>query len=117
MSIGVGAMVPLVTTFIAQWFRAYPGGYVPAFVFLCGCVGFILGVLNSRPAKPRLHCAFFSVPFGVVIDAEVHLNLHGYVYDHNLLPFEAVFLMIIAALPLYGAGWLGRRTAARLAAR
>lgn len=110
VSVGVGVVLPLTTTFLAQWLEIFerPGVYLLIFASLCCAAGLALTGLRARPIRARLHCVFWSIPVGVVLDAAAHLNLHGYVYDRNLLPFEVLVLMIAAALPLYGGGLVSR---------
>ena len=64
---------------------------------------------NKNLESGKLFLLYFLLPFGVVIDAVIHLNLHNYIYDRNMLPFEILYFLIITPFPIVIGRFIGKK--------
>jgi len=71
--------------------------------------GALAGYLNPRSPWFSLLAIFLLLPVRAFVDESIHLNLHGYVYDRNMLPFEIIYFQFTVLVPLILGSELGRR--------
>jgi hypothetical protein len=107
----IGIAIPFACTFVAQLFFiwgkhfAYEGLAILAY----GVAGIFVG--RQRPQSPwsKLFTIYALLPVGMIVDATIHLNLHNYTYDRNMLPLEIIYFAVIAVLPLVLGSFIGRK--------
>lgn len=106
-----GLGIPLICTFLMQSLFVWgvPFAYEAAFVLATGAIVVYLSCQYQKPqCRGLLAIIYILLPFGFIIDAAIHLNLHSYTYDHNMLPFEIVYFLILALLPFSLGSFVGR---------
>ena len=106
-----GLSLPLLCTFLIQLLYVWgkPFSYeIALFIMYGGIVG-LLTYRNVNIDSGKLFLLYFLLPIGVVIDATIHLNLHNYVYDRNLLPFEILYFLIITPIPIFFGKFVGKK--------
>jgi len=106
-----GLSLPLMCTFLTQltyvWGKSF--SYEAAmFITYGGLVG-LLAYTDQNLDSGKLFLMYLLLPFGVIIDAAIHLNLHNYTYDRNMLPFEILYFLIITPIPIVIGKYIGRQ--------
>lgn len=101
----VGLVLPVLSTLLTQMFYLFETDFGSLIIFFLVylCAGYVAAPKRGDTINGRMKIVYCVLPIGVILDASLHINLHDYLYDRNLLPFEIIFFMIIAPLPL----WIG----------
>lgn len=108
-----GLSLPLLCTLLTQllfvWGKSF--SYEVALFITYGGVSGLLAHQNQNLDSGKLFLLYMLLPFGVIIDAIIHLNLHNYTYDRNMLPFEILYFLIIAPIPIIIGRLIGKKLA------
>ena len=107
----MGLSLPLMCTFMTQlifvWGKSF--SYEIALFVAYGGVAGLLAYQNMNLDSGKLFLMYLLLPFGVIIDATIHLNLHNYTYDRNLLPFEILYFLIVTPIPIVFGRYVGKK--------
>lgn len=111
-----GLILPFLCTFLTQlifvWGKSF--SYVVALFLVYGGVSGLLSYQNQNLDSGKLFLMYLLLPFGVIIDAAIHLDLHNYTYDRNLLPFEILYFLIITPLPIVIGKFIGKKLGGKI---
>jgi len=106
-----GLSLPLLCTFLTQlifvWGKSF--SYEAALFIAYGGVVGLLAYQDQNLDSGKLFLMYLLLPFGVIIDATIHLNLHNYTYDRNMLPFEILYFLIITPIPIVLGKYVGKK--------
>jgi len=106
-----GLSLPLLCTFLTQlifiWGKSF--SYEITLFIAYGGVAGLLAHRNQNLDSGKLFLMYLLLPFGVIIDATIHLNLHNYTYDRNMLPFEILYFLIITPIPIVMGKFVGKK--------
>lgn len=97
-----GLSVPLLCTFLTQllfiWGKSF--SYEATLFIVYGGITGLLSYQNPEIDSGKFFLMYLLLPFGIIIDAVIHLNLRDYIYDRNMLPFEILYFLIITPIPI-----------------